>query len=338
LPNETHTDITPIAWDDGVLRFIDQTLLPRELRYVETRDWRDVAAGIERLAVRGAPLIGIAAAYALALAARQGEPVDVAASVLAATRPTAVNLRWALDRALEAGRARRAEAVLAEARRIHDQQMADDRRMGELGAALLPSGATVLTHCNAGALATGGIGTALGVIKTAHRQGPLELVLVDETRPLLQGARLTAWELERAGVPFQVIVDGAAAGLIARGDVHAVLVGADRIAANGDTANKVGTYPLALAARAHGVPLYVVAPLSTIDRTTPDGAAIPIEHRDPSEVSAITGVRDVPALNPAFDVTPNGLISAIVTERGVLRRPCSAAIARLGAAAQAVAS
>jgi methylthioribose-1-phosphate isomerase len=223
-----------------------------------------------------------------------------------------------------------AAAAETEARRIHDEQADADRRMGELGAALLPDPATALTHCNTGALATGGTGTALGVIAAAHARGARVSVLVDETRPLLQGARLTAWELEQRGVPYRIIADGAAAGLIARGGVDAVLVGADRIAANGDTANKVGTYGLALAAHAHGVPFYVVAPASSIDMDTPDGAAIPIEHRDDDEVLSLRGAEIAPegarALNPAFDVTPAALISAIVTERGVLRAPYEAAI------------
>jgi methylthioribose-1-phosphate isomerase len=337
LPEDQDTEFEPITWNDGAVRFVDQTLLPGELRYCDTRDWRAVARAIERLAIRGAPLIGIAAAYGVALAAHAGEDVRDAARALEATRPTAVNLRWALGRAVPAAQ-RGPAAALAEARRIHEEQIADDLRMGELGSALLHEHAMVLTHCNTGALATGGTGTALGVIVAAHRQGKIKRVLVDETRPLLQGARLTAWELGRAGVPFDVIVDGAAAGLIARGGVHAVLVGADRIAANGDTANKVGTYALALAAQAHAVPFYVVAPVSTVDAATPAGDAIRIEERDPSEVTAGVGGGEVPAVNPAFDVTPHVLITAIVTERGVLREPYTAAIARLGGRVRAVAS
>jgi methylthioribose-1-phosphate isomerase len=320
-----------------VLRVLDQTLLPGEERYITTRDYRDVASAIRRLAVRGAPLIGIAAAYGLALAARRGDDVRVAAADLAATRPTAVNLRWALDRVLVSanGDAARAEA---EALRIHDEQIASDVRSGELGAALIEAGATVLTHCNTGSLATGGIGTALGVVKTAHWQAKGISVFVDETRPLLQGARLTAWELAREGIPHELIVDSAAAGLIARGRVQAVVVGADRIAANGDAANKVGTYGLALAAQAHGVPFYVVAPASTIDAQTARGSDIVIEERDGDEVTSFALARTAPdgtaALNPAFDVTPAHLITAIVSERGVLRAPYGAAITQPAAAAR----
>ncbi|MEX2225138.1 MAG: S-methyl-5-thioribose-1-phosphate isomerase [Dehalococcoidia bacterium] len=332
--------IAPIRYDGGTLRLLDQTLLPGEERYIETRDWRDVAAAIRRLAVRGAPLIGIAAAYGMAMAAREHE-VDLAAQVLAGTRPTAVNLSWAIRKvAVATKNATKSggDAVAAaesEARRLHEKQIAADERMGALGAELLPAGATVLTHCNTGTLATGGIGTALGVIKTAHRQGKIRGVLVDETRPLLQGARLTAWELSREGIDYDIIVDGAAAGIMASGIVDAVLVGADRIAANGDTANKVGTYGLALAAQAHDVPFYVVAPMSTVDRSIESGAEIVIEQRQPAEVLEIglEGEAIVPAgataLNPAFDVTPHALISAIVTERGVLRSPFDAAIASL---------
>ncbi len=319
----------PIEWSasNGALRFLDQTLLPGEVHYIETDDYRIVADAIHRLAVRGAPLIGIAAAYALVLAARRSDDLRAAAEHLAATRPTAVNLRWALDRVLAA------VDPEADAIRIHDEQRAADIRMGELGAALIPSGATVLTHCNAGSLATGGIGSALGVIKTAHWQGKGIRVLADETRPLLQGARLTAWELQQENIPHEIIADSAAAGLIARGRVQAIVVGADRIAANGDTANKVGTYGLALAAQAHGVPFYVAAPISTIDTATRSGDDIQIEERAAAEVLAFAG-RDVApagsgACNPAFDVTPAALITAIVTERGVLRPSFSSAIGGL---------
>ncbi len=321
---EGRARIQPIEWRDGVLRILDQTRLPSELRYVETRDYRDVAAAIRTLALRGAPLIGIAAAYGVALAAHAGS-LDEGADALAAARPTAVNLRWAVERV------RRATDPVAEARRIHVEQIACDLRTGELGAALIPEGAAVLTHCNTGSLATGGIGSALGVIKTAHWQHKRISVLVDETRPLLQGARLTSWELRAEAIPHHVIVDGAAAGLIARGLVQAVVVGGDSIAANGDTANKVGTYGLALAARAHAVPFYVVAPASTIDLATPHGGAIEIEHRAEDEVLHAAGARIAPegarALNPAFDVTPADLITSIITERGGLRPPYSASLA-----------
>jgi len=341
LPASQRTDIVPIAYEHGVLRLLDQTLLPGEERYIETRDWRDVADAIRRLALRGAPLIGIAAAHALVLAERQGQ-FDEAARVLAEARPTAVNLAWAIRKIADA----RAEAIRAAdevltniqtvVHWLHEDQLAADAIMGALGAELLPQNAIVLTHCNTGTLATGGIGTALGVIRTAHRQGKIRNVLVDETRPLLQGSRLTAWELARDGIPFDIIVDAAAAGIIASGAVAAVLVGADRIAANGDIANKVGTYGLALAAHARGVPLYVVAPVSTIDTGAQSGAAITIEQRGSDEVLDIAradGERAAPeaatALNPAFDVTPHALITAIVTERRVLRPPFEHAIASL---------
>ncbi|HXK34879.1 MAG TPA: S-methyl-5-thioribose-1-phosphate isomerase, partial [Dehalococcoidia bacterium] len=268
--------------------------------------------------------IGIAAAYGVALAARAGEDVARAAAELASVRPTAANLRWAV------GRARAAADTEAEAVRIHQEQRAADAQMATLGAALLEPGSLVLTHCNTGALATGGSGTALGVIIEAWRRGRVAGVMVCETRPLLQGARLTSWELAQHGVSHSIIVDSAAAGIISRGIVHAVLVGADRIAANGDTANKVGTYGLALAAHAHNVPFYVVAPISTIDPQTPTGQDVPIEERPPSEVLSFAGTNVAPArvgaANPAFDRTPGDLITAIVTERGVLRPPYGAAI------------
>lgn len=319
--------VQPIEWRDGLLRILDQRRLPHDVAYIETRDWRDVAGAIETLAVRGAPLIGIAAAYALALEARAGGDLRAAGEALARTRPTAVNLRWAIGRVLDAGGA----SAEAEAIAIHHEQIASDERIGELGAALIASGSTVLTHCNAGSLATGGIGTALGVIKTAHWRGKDVRVLVGETRPLFQGARLTAWELQREGIPHEVIVDGAAAGLIARGRVAAIIVGADRIAADGDTANKVGTYGLALAAQAHAVPFYVAAPLSTIDRATPSGDTIVIEERGAEEVLCAGGEYMAPAgskaRNPAFDVTPAHLVTAIITEQGVVRSPLGEAMA-----------
>ncbi len=327
--------IQPIEWRDGILRFLDQTRLPVEVAYVETSDYRDVAEALRRLAIRGAPLIGIAAAYALALAAREDAPsLERAASELFGTRPTAVNLGWALERVLAAARDRAPDelpdAMALEASRIHRRQIGDDARMGELGAALIAPGSTLLTHCNTGSLATGGIGTALGVVKTAHWQGKGVGALVGETRPLLQGARLTAWELASEGVPHHLIVDAAAPGLIARGEVQAVLVGADRIAANGDVANKVGTYGLALAAHAHGVPFYVVAPVSSIDPRAAVGDDIVIEQRPPDEVTSFGFLRVAPegtgVLNPAFDVAPARCVTAIVTERGVLRPPLDAAI------------
>lgn len=329
------SSIEPVAWKDGVLRILDQTRLPAEERYIEARDAAAVADAIRRLAVRGAPLIGIAAAYALALVAQDGADLRAAAETLASTRPTAVNLRWALDRVLRNAPDGHPAAVLAEARRIHDEQIEADLRIGAFGSSLLRDG-DVLTHCNTGALATGGIGTALGVIRSAHAAGVRLRVLVDETRPLLQGARLTAWELQRDRIPHAIIADGAAAGIIAGGSVRTVVVGADRIAANGDVANKTGTYGLALAASAHHVPFYVCAPLSTIDTATATGRDIAIEHRAEGEVLHAAGVRTAPdgsaALNPAFDVTPASLITALITERGVLRPPYARTIADAHAA------
>ena len=336
----------PVAWADGRLRLLDQTLLPAELRYVELDRVEQVAEAIASMRVRGAPAIGIAAAYGLALAAAAAESqrdlkalrsaVDSALERLAATRPTAVNLRWALERvrARVAGAATPEEAraaALAEALAIHEEQRGADARMAAAGAALLPDDARLLTVCNTGPLATGGEGTALGVIAAAWRAGAVREVLTCETRPRLQGARLTSWELRQQGIPHRLVVEGATASLMAAGGVDAVLAGADRIAANGDTANKIGTYTLAVLASHHGIPFYIVAPTSTFDPATPDGGAIPIEERDEREVLLVGDERIAPegvsALNPAFDVTPASLIGAIVTERGVLRPPYGPAIA-----------
>jgi len=294
--------------DDRVV-LLDQRLLPLEQTEVACSSAAEVADAIRTMVVRGAPAIGIAAAYGYALAAARGEDLDAADAVLRASRPTAVNLGWALDRM-------RDDPSYEQARRIHDDEVERCRRMAAHAAELFVPGTRALTHCNAGGLATGGYGSAVGALLTAWERGLLERVWVDETRPLLQGARLTAWELETAGVPYAVIADSAAASLMAAGDVDCVVTGADRIAANGDAANKIGTYSLAVLARHHGIPLYVVAPTSTVDLATPDGSAIPIEERDPSEVTA-----RFPARNPAFDVTPNALVAAIVTEAGVHRPP-----------------
>jgi methylthioribose-1-phosphate isomerase len=268
-----------------------------------------VAAAIRTMVVRGAPAIGVAAAYGMALAALLGDDLDEAERELAAARPTAVNLSWALEQM-------RGDPTPARARALHRGEVERCRRMAAHAAELFAPGTRALTHCNAGGLATGGYGSAVGALRTAWERGLLERVLVDETRPLLQGARLTAWELEQAGIPHAVIADAAAASLMARGEVDLVVTGADRIAANGDTANKIGTYSLAVLAAHHRIPLVIVAPTSTVDPATPDGAAIPIEERDPAEVTT-----RFPARNPAFDVTPAGLIAAIVTERGVHRPP-----------------
>jgi methylthioribose-1-phosphate isomerase len=325
---EPTPEAVPIAWRDGVLELLDQRRLPAEEAWLRCETPEQVADAIRSLAVRGAPAIGIAAAYGLALAAARGEDVLAAAALLAGTRPTGVNLRWALDRAAAAGGP---EAILAEARSIQEEQVEADRRMGELGAALFEPGDRALTHCNTGALATGGRGTAAGVLRSAWEDGRLAHVWVGETRPLLQGARLTAWELDRAAIPYRVVADAGAGSLMARGLVSRVVVGADRIAANGDVVNKVGTYALAVLAERHGIPFYVAAPVSTIDPATPNGDAIEIEERDAGEVVELGGRRIAPdgagAANPAFDVTPAELVTAIVTEAGVLEPPYEEAIA-----------
>src|SRR4051794_33283019 len=300
---------------------LDQRLLPLEEVDVRCATAAAVAEAIRTMVVRGAPAIGVAAAYALALAAQNGEDLEAADRVLRQSRPTAVNLAWALDEM-------RDEPTAEHARRIHHDEVERCRRMAAHTAELLSPGTRALTHCNAGGLATGGYGSAVGALLAAGESGLLEHVWVDETRPLLQGARLTAWGLETAAIPHPVIADSAAASLMARGEVDCVITGADRIAANGDTANKIGTYSLAVLARHHELPLYVVAPTSTVDLATPDGAAIPIEERDPAEVT----VRFV-ARNPAFDVTPAGLITAIVTEQGVHRAPYADSLVVAGAAA-----
>jgi methylthioribose-1-phosphate isomerase len=310
----------PLRFADGALLILDQRALPGEERWFRCERPSQVAEAIRTLAVRGAPAIGLAAAYGLALA---DDGFEAAAAELGATRPTAVNLGWAIGRAREAYAGGGPEAVLEFARRLERQQEDADRRLAELGASRFAEGDRALTHCNTGRLATGGYGTAGGVLRAAWAAGRLARVWVCETRPLLQGARLTAWELRHEGIPFQVVTDGSAGTLMARGVVDRVVVGADRIAANGDVANKVGTYPLAVLARRHGVPFYVAAPLSTLDPATPDGAAIPIEERDPAEV-----VAGSPALNLAFDVTPAELVDAVFTEAGVLEPPYPEAIGR----------
>jgi methylthioribose-1-phosphate isomerase len=307
-------DLTPwriVRLEDDAVVLLDQRRLPEEEVELRCTSAGEVAEAIRTLAIRGAPAIGVAAAYGLALAARRGEDLDEAYELLVSARPTAVNLRWALDEL-------RREPTPERARALHEAEVERCRRMARHAAALVPAGARLLTHCNTGGLATGGYGTALGAIRAAWEQGRVAHVWVGETRPLLQGARLTAWELAALGVPFSVVVDAAAPALMAAGEVDAVLTGADRIARNGDTANKIGTYGLALAARQHGIPFYVVAPTSTLDPGLPAGPDIPIEERDPTEVSS-----RFPARNPAFDVTPAALVSAIVTEQGVHRPPYS---------------
>ncbi|HZQ86886.1 MAG TPA: S-methyl-5-thioribose-1-phosphate isomerase [Acidimicrobiales bacterium] len=308
-----------IEWRDGVVRMVDQRRLPASLEFVEARTVDELCDAITGLAIRGAPALGVAGAMGVALAVCTGEAVADAAARLVATRPTAVNLAWGVQRALDA------PDPLSAALAIARDDAEGNRRIGAAGAALLPDGARVLTHCNAGSLATAGYGTALGVVRAAHEAGQRPSVWVDETRPVLQGARLTAWELEQLGIPYTVVADVAAGGLMAAGQVDCVVVGADRVAANGDVANKVGTYPLAVLAHHHGIPFYVAAPTSTIDEACPTGAAIPVEHRDPDEVAVIAGTRLTPAAarahNPAFDITPAALVTALITEEGV--RPAS---------------
>jgi len=331
--------LTPIAWSEGQLRLLDQTLLPGDDVWLTIHDHRELADAIRSVRIRGAPAIGVAAAYGLALVVQASEAktraellgeLRTAAAELRSTRPTAVNLSWALDRVLtvaerSADIASTREAVLAEAQRIEREDIEGNQRLGRLGAALLPDEVTILTHCNAGALATAGYGTALGIVRAAVEMGKRVRVIATETRPLLQGARLTAWELAHDGIGCALIVDSAAGSLMRRNAIGAVVVGADRIAVNGDVANKIGTYTLAVLAREHDVPFYVAAPMSTIDLSISSGDDIPIEERSPDEVTNVGGRRMTPdgieALNPAFDVTPARFVSAFITERGVARSP-----------------
>ena len=296
---------------------LDQRRLPDGVVELECRSSAEVASAIRDMAIRGAPAIGVAAAYGLALAAERGEDVDAAAAALAASRPTAVNLAWALEQM-------RADPTPERARALHAEEVDRCRRMAAHAAELFAPGTRALTHCNAGGLATAGYGSAVGALHLAWERGLLEHVFIDETRPLLQGSRLTAFELEAAGIPHAVIADSAAASLMAAGDVDCVVTGADRIAANGDTANKIGTYSLAVLAAHHRIPLYVVAPTSTIDLETPTGAQIPIEQRDPAEITSRFVAR-----NPAFDVTPGELIAAVVTEHGIHHAPYAESLAAL---------
>ena len=337
-----------VIWnDDGpAVRMIDQTLLPGELKIIDCKTVPEVCEAIKSLRVRGAPAIGCAAAYGFALAAAVSEApndkgmrfdLEQARNDLAATRPTAVNLFWALEkmatRAVALAGSLRTDfiaALVSEATAIMHDDLQRCRDMGKRGAALISNGASILTHCNAGALATAGYGTALGVIRAAHEEGKQIHVWVDETRPLLQGARLTAWELVQEGIPCTVICDNMAASLMRQGQVDCCIVGADRIAANGDFANKIGTYGVAVLARHHDIPLYVAAPISTIDYSLANGEGIPIEQRKPEEVSMLAGLAKSSACperaqiyNPAFDVTPAELVAAIITEKGVARGPLS---------------
>ena len=325
-----------MRWAGDELLLLDQTLLPEREAWLHCRRPEDVAEAIRRLSVRGAPAIGVAAAYGLVLGAGEFE---AAWDLLLSTRPTAVNLRWALDRGralrdrcIAAGEEDRLrDRLLAWARDLHRQDVEANRRIGRFGRELFERGDRVLTHCNTGALATAGYGTAIGVVEAAWSAGRLASVWVDETRPLLQGARLTTWELARLDIPHRLITDNSAGAIIARGWVQKIVVGADRIAANGDVANKVGTYSVAVLAARHAVPFYVAAPLSTIDRRTASGADIPIEERDPDEVVHAFGKRiaprDTDALNLAFDVTPAELVAGLITDAGVLRPPYRESIA-----------
>jgi len=330
-----------LRWDGRALSVLDQTRLPGREAWLTLTGAEDTAAAIRRLAVRGAPLIGMVAAYGLAMEVTRRPglgALEDGAEVLAGARPTAVNLAWAVERvraaALAAGPVSMAGAARAEAERIHAEEDAASAAIARRGADLLAGARRVLTICNTGALAAGGAGTALAVILELHRRAPDEVrVLACETRPLLQGARLTAWELARAGVPHELVVDSAAAGLIRRGEADAVIAGTDRVAANGDVANKVGTYGLALAARAAGIPFVIAGPVSSIDAALPDGDRIEIEERGAEEVLGFGGVTVAPpgtaVRNPAFDVTPAGLVTALVTERGVAAPPTAASIAEL---------
>jgi methylthioribose-1-phosphate isomerase len=332
--------IPTVEWKDGFVRLLDQSRLPERVVLLDCRDYRAVAEAIRELRVRGAPAIGVTAAMGVALGAQTvaaedydgfAKAVLVICDELAATRPTAVNLFWAIARMTRVLGELRAEPVAAikrrlieEAQSICDEDIAMNKAMGRHGAALVQSGQTILTHCNAGALATAGYGTALGVVRAAWEQGKKIRVIADETRPVLQGARLTAWELMQDGIPVTLITDNMAGALMRQGQIHLCIVGADRIAANGDVANKIGTYSVAVLAKAHGIPFYVAAPSSTIDLATPTGKDIPIEQRKADEVTSLHGgpaiaPRGVEVLNPAFDVTPADYITAIITERGVFK-------------------
>jgi len=344
----TATDVDTLRWRNGALELVDQRTLPRRVEYVRCTSAGEVAAAIKAMVVRGAPAIGCAAAYGIALAAAEAAAsgaalapsLERAHALLLDSRPTAVNLRWALERmracrlgATGAGADAMAVRLLDEAKRIQDEDVAANQAMGRYGAELLPARCVVLTHCNAGALATAGHGTALGVIRSAVALGKDVRVIADETRPFLQGARLTAWELQRSGIPVTLIPDSAAGHLMRCGGIDAVIVGADRVAANGDVANKIGTYTVAALAHRHGIPFYVACPIATIDPTLTDGAGIPIEERGPEEVmgygETVWAPEGIAVRNPAFDVTPAELVSALITERGIARAPYGAAIAAL---------
>lgn len=351
-PAEPGTGWFTLRWSGDAVALLDQRRLPTEERYLTLSSVEEVARAIESMAVRGAPAIGCAAAFGVAVAAARSDAptaaalrreLEAACERLARTRPTAVNLYWALERmrrVLVADPDTSAETlrerVVAEARRVLDEDVATCRAIGSAGSPLVPSGARILTHCNAGGLATGGYGTALGIVRAAAESGRKVHVWATETRPFLQGARLTAWELQRDGIPVTVIGDSMAGGLMRAGEVDLVVVGADRVAANGDVANKIGTYSLAVLAHEHGIPFVVAAPLSTVDFSTPDGDAIPIEERAREELARIGGVEIVPAgvpvRHPAFDVTPARLVTHLVTERGIARSPYAEGLRTLASA------
>lgn len=339
--------VKAVEWIEGKVRLLDQTRLPREEVYLELSGYQEIAQAITEMRVRGAPAIGIAAAYGLALGA-QGIEADSkevliaglhpVSEALAATRPTAVNLFWALERMNTVAQAGESvsgikAALITEAQALEAETEEAERALGRRGAELIEDGDTLLTHCNTGALAAGGYGTALGVIRAAWDEGKKIHVYADETRPLLQGARLTTWELMQYGIPFTLITDTMAGHFLARGTIDAVIVGADRIAANGDTANKIGTYSLAVLAKENSVPFYVAAPTSTIDLSLASGEAIPIEERNAEEVTHVGGVPIAPegaaVANPAFDITPHRFITAIITECGVIREPYTESLGRL---------
>jgi methylthioribose-1-phosphate isomerase len=337
-------NIIPVEWSDEGVRMLDQRLLPTEEKWLVLRTYDDVAKGIKDMVVRGAPAIGVSAAYGIALGAKQfvgtnmadlEDELDYICDVLGKTRPTAVNLFWAIDRMKRTFQKAKSEGksiaeiqqiLIDDAKAIHAEDIESQRLIAKFGGELIDDNSTVLTHCNAGALATGGVwGTALGVIRGAVDQGKTVSVIADETRPYLQGARLTAWELMKDDIPVTLITDNMSGHIMKRGDVHAVVVGSDRIAANGDVANKIGTYMVAVLAKRHGIPFYVAAPLSTVDLACPTGDEIPIEERDIREVTHVRDIQlapdDAVVSNYAFDVTPNELVTAIITEKGVARAP-----------------
>jgi methylthioribose-1-phosphate isomerase len=347
--NESISMVQTLEWTDSGVRFIDQTKLPTEEAYVTCKTYEQVADAIRNMVVRGAPAIGVAAAMGIALGVKNSKAESVGelrleferiCGVMGDTRPTAVNLFWAVRRMLNKFELLRVrplaqlkQALIEGAQRMHAEDIAANQAMGRHGATLMPASGGVLTHCNAGALATCGYGTALGVIRAAVEQGKKIHVYADETRPFLQGSRLTAWELMKDGIPTTVISDNMAGALMKQGKIGAIVVGADRIAANGDVANKIGTYTLAVLAKEHGIPFYVAAPFSTVDQATPDGSRIPIEQRNPREVTHIAGKQMVPdgveVENPAFDVTPAKYVTAIVTEKGIAHEPYGESLRKL---------